>query len=120
MTFIGRTRELGRLRAAFDRPEASLITVSGLRGVGKTELVEKARADFQGVRHLCGPWSDAEQITVVMERLQEGATAESWGDVLSAALAKADPGAAPFILVLDDAYRLTQGRARMATHLRPF
>ena len=129
MTFYGRSRELGLLRAAFDRPEASVVTVSGMRGVGKTALVIRALDGFEALRLRCPPLPDQAQRETLARALQRGTDPDSgaesalpypaaWAELFGVALGRAKPSAAPYVLVLDDAHRLRHARSRFQAPLR--
>lgn len=122
---LGRGREIGLLRMALDRVEPSLIVVSGPPGAGKTALVRTAAADFRHVFHRAPPlpdplqrgalaaslrraWADAPEVAAL-------SVDPTWDEVLGAALGGA-PGR-PTVLVVDDAHRWDQSRARFAPGL---
>jgi uncharacterized protein len=118
---------MGWLRTALDRREASHIHVSGMRGVGKTTLITRISADYRTLHHRCAPLADAAQRERLARALGDQAGAREgqpdswaegqvngWDHVMGRALEIATPGGSPFVLVLDDAYRLAQGRSRMA------
>ncbi|MEX2470788.1 MAG: ATP-binding protein [Gemmatimonadota bacterium] len=119
--FHGRSREIGQIRSACDTPEASLLRIDGMRGVGKSALVLKALQDFD---HLIVPvpaLPDPSQRMVLRRALSEPATgdaaevvdeAPSWEELFTRAAAHARPGRPPFVLVLDDSHRLSESRAR--------
>jgi hypothetical protein len=123
MSFSGRSRELGHLRALLDGREASLVTVTGLRGVGKSALVERAVTSFTPVLFRAPPLPEPEQrrrlaLVLAAARAERGlpayapSSAPEWSEIFSAVLALADPDRPPLVLVMDDAERLTESRAR--------
>ena len=132
--FVGRSREIGQIRTALDSPEASIVSVEGMRGVGKSALVARAVESFDHlvfrVPPLPAPLQRAALAAVLAGRVDaEGGTAgdprgawarfdgiPSWDELFTAALRRARPGEAPFVLVLDDAHRLEEARAR---HIEP-
>ena len=61
-TFIGRTRELAQLTAAFESAEAALIPIYGRRRVGKSELILKFMVGKPGIYHLGQQSSSALQV----------------------------------------------------------
>lgn len=123
MRFSGRGRELGHLRGLLDRREASLVTVTGLKGVGKSALVERAADGFVPILYRAPPLPDPEQRrrlvdVLTAKRSERGLVAlpaesvAGWPELFSGVLALADPERAPLVLVIDDAQRLTESRAR--------
>lgn len=119
--FHGRSREIGRIRSACDTPEASLLRIGGMRGVGKSALVQKALRDFDYVIVLVPPLPDPFQRGVLRRALAEAGPvdaadavdeAPSWEELFTRAAAHARPGRPPFVLVLDDWHRLSESRAR--------
>jgi len=124
---LGRTHELGTLRRAFDRAQASLVRVAGLPGVGKTRLVRRAAADFRSLYHRVPPLPEADQRMALARTLAEqagdGRTSStsaggppSWDDLFTALVA-AVPEGCPLVLVVDDAHRWEESRARVAPAL---
>ena len=110
---------MGRLRSILDRREASFVHVSGIRGVGKTALLERVLQDYPALHFRCAPRADEAQQASLWQAL--GARLDStedppgdWAALLNAALALAEPGGRPFVIVLDDAYRLVHGRSRIS------
>lgn len=123
MEFVGRAAELGRLRGALDRREASVVRVSGIRGGGKSALVERVLADYGHLLSRAPPLPDLVQRRRLMERItaaralrgwaphvEEGAPA--WRDLLPGILEVASSGGRPLALVLDDVHRLDEARSR--------
>jgi AAA+ ATPase superfamily predicted ATPase len=123
--FYGRSREIGQIRSWLDRQDPVTIRVSGIRGVGKSALVERAVQDFSHVIVRMPALPEPLQRSVLMESLDqntEGTADESpeepsshpssWARLFSQAAGQARPGRAPFVLILDDAHRLTEARAR--------
>jgi uncharacterized protein len=124
MIFLGRTRELGRLRAAFDRRDASILRVTGMRGVGKSALLRRACADFSSLVFRCAPASDQAQRAALQAALgtpiagvHDSSELKSWAALLQDAAEMAEPGGRGFVLVVDDAYRLAHGRSRLESPL---
>ena len=124
-SIVGRTREIGLLRTALDRPDPSVILVTGPPGSGKSALVQAAAADFPHVIHRAPPLPDHFQRQALARSLREGRPDDpavarlpqdpGWEDLLQAALAPA--GGKPSVLVVDDAHRWNQSRARFAPAL---
>jgi len=118
--FVGRTRELGALRRAFDRAQASLVRVAGLPGIGKTRLIRQAAADFRSVYHRVPPLPESDQRRglerALTEQLGTVAGQSSW-DELFETLAAASSEARPLVLVVDDAHRWEESRARVGPAL---
>jgi hypothetical protein len=132
--FVGRTREIGQLRSALDSPEASILRVRGIRGVGKTALVRRALQGFDSLEFTVPPLPEPLQLDAFARALAEavsdgggeaGAGSEArlrtweagpphttWDDLLGQLLVRARPGRTAFVLVLDDAHRLDEARAR--------
>ena len=115
--------ELGRLRAALDRRDASLIRVSGLRGGGKTALVERALTDYDHLVHRAPPLPDDVQRETLAHLTSEARVARGlaphvdhrfppWSELLPGVLDLAQPEQRPFVLVLDDVHRLREARSR--------
>ncbi len=128
MIFTGRSRELGRIRALLDRRQPSFFRVSGLPGVGKSALLARAAADYDGIHHWCPPLPDPEQRARLAERIRgtlaaDGTSGDSlsadstWAELLDAAVACAAATDRPFVLVLDDAHRLSEARSRVGAPL---
>jgi AAA+ ATPase superfamily predicted ATPase len=119
MLLHGRTRELGRLRSLLDRREASFVHVSGVRGVGKTALLERVLEDYPALHFRCAPRADEAQQACLWQALGtrmaslDGPPGD-WAALLNAALTLAEPGRSAFVIVLDDAYRLVHGRSRIS------
>lgn len=125
-TFVGRSRELGALRRALDAPLASHLSVVGLPGVGKTRLVRHALSGFAAVYHRVSPLPEPRQREALARTLAETLGAEapsgvtsdvpSWDDIF-AALAPSVPEGRPSVLVVDDAHRWDESRARFRVPL---
>lgn len=124
--FVGRSRELGALRRAFDSPQASLVHVAGLPGVGKTRTVLQAAGDFRAVHHRAPPLPEPQQRAALARDLiaapgSPGHVAPSpdevsWEQVF-ALLARPRPEEGPLVVVVDDAHRWDESRARFRTAL---
>lgn len=122
---FGRAREFGLLRTALDRPEPSLILVTGPPGSGKSALARTAAADFPHVIHRAPPLPDRFQREALARSLGDRwaddpavsglAGDPGWDDVLRAALVGSS--GKPRVLVVDDAHRWTESRARFAQAL---
>ena len=123
MKILGRSRELGRLRSFLDARQPHLVTLTGVRGAGKSALVRHALADYPGMLHLCPPLPDPDQRALLAARLrstpdEEGREAPpanaSWEEIFNHVLDGIDTRGRPFVLVLDDAHRLNEARSRYA------
>ena len=123
MNLVGRVSELGRLRAALDRRGASLIRVGGIRGGGKTALVEWALTDYDHLVHRAPPLPDDVQRETLARLISEARTARGlaphvedrsppWRELLPGILDLARADSRPFVLVLDDVHRLREARSR--------
>lgn len=128
MIFTGRSRELGLLRGILDGAAPRLVRVSGLPGVGKSAVVRRAATDYAGILHRCPPLPDPAQRAGLATRLGaarreaglEGdgpASTAEWSDLFAAALECATAARRPFVLILDDAHRLTEARSRFVEPL---
>jgi len=117
---------LGFLRTLYDRKEPSCAWVVGVPGVGKTETVRRASADFHHLYHRAPPLSDPQQRAALArtlrdsgfmggEELQEEPL--SW-DALFQALVEGSPEGRSTVLVVDDAHRWVESRARFDAALR--
>lgn len=115
MPFVGRSRELGLLRGVLDRPTPQVVRVTGLPGVGKSALVRRAVGEYDGIVLVCAPLPAPAQLAAFGDQLAalDGhfATAE-WTSFFQQMLDQARAAERPFVLVLDDAHRLTESRAR--------
>lgn len=127
MEFTGRSRELGALRAALDRTESTVVQITGLPGVGKSELLRRATEDYRSFTFHCPPLPDDAQRNAFghawltrPEEFEEGFIVRSsgtWNDLLAGVIEEARQPGPPWVLVLDDADRLAQSRARIAAPL---
>ncbi|MEX2466100.1 MAG: ATP-binding protein [Gemmatimonadota bacterium] len=111
--FVGRSRELGLVRSAFDGPDASIVRIEGMRGIGKSALVARALENFQHlifrVPALPAP---LQRRALAMALLGEVGSPPSWDELFAAAVRRARVGEGPFVLVLDDVHRLGEARSR--------
>ncbi|MDZ7780902.1 MAG: ATP-binding protein [Gemmatimonadota bacterium] len=117
--FVGRSREIGRIRTALDQPHASLIRIEGMRGIGKSALVARALEEGQHVSLRVPALPEPLQVARLRANLVGGDEAsmseggnEGWPGLFAMALRRARPDGPPFAFVLDDAHRLTEARAR--------
>lgn len=119
----GRTAEMGDLHGALDRPQASVIEISGLPGSGKSHLARAAAADYAHVLHRAPPLPDPTQRASLAASLARGAANAGLGgwdfasdpppwEELLRAVADAVPEDRPLVLLLDDAHRLGEARSR--------
>lgn len=117
--FVGRSREIGQIRTALDQPNASIIRVDGMRGIGKSALVARALEEVHHLSLTVPALPEPLQLATLHSRLveanqgsppREGET--GWTELFADAAQKARPGGPPFALVLDDAHRLDEARAR--------
>jgi len=126
--FTGRSRELGRLRSLLDHRLPTFVRVSGLQGVGKSALVSRAVADYEGLYHQCPPLPDPEQRARLAELMRPLCAAAglpdkllpsdaTWANLLDAAVDCAAAADRPFVLVFDDAHRLVEARSRIVPQL---
>lgn len=123
MDYVGRSTELGVLRAALEGSDSSVIRVTGLPGVGKSEFVRRGVADYRSFVFRCPPLPDEAQRRAFGEAwlsrpddFNEGfivSRAGPWSDVLAGVAEEASVPGRPWVLVLDDADRLVQSRARI-------
>ena len=131
MRFVGRSRELGALRRALDSPQASHLLVAGVPGVGKTRTVRQAAGDYLAVYHQAPPLPEPHQrgalarsLLQALGRAAPGTSAldagapdlPSW-DELFACLPESAPDGRPLVLVVDDAHRWDESRARFRAAL---
>lgn len=89
--------------------------MSGIRGGGKSTLVRHVLDDYPSLVHVCPPLPDPEQRRLLAERVGADDDA-SWAQLLDVLLDGLSPRSRPFVLILDDAYRLAEARSR---HLDP-
>jgi hypothetical protein len=123
--FLGRNRELGALRSAFDAREASVTTISGPVGVGKTALVRQVARNVASVVHRCPPLPDPSQRAALASALRRAlpglgrddpslaADTPDWPELLDAVARSAPASGGPLLLVLDDAHHLKEARSRI-------
>jgi len=110
--FHGRTREIGQIRSALDSPDATVLRVQGVRGVGKTALAMRAVEGFEACRVVVPSLPAPHQRDVLAHAIDPGVPPTDWEAVFAGAAGRARPGRPPFVLVLDDAHRLMESRAR--------
>lgn len=120
MGFVGRHRELGILRSLFDRGEPVAVHLGGPAGIGKTALALRA---VEGVPHLrvaCPPLPDPD-IRAHVRRALASLTGDAdtdgplpgWPELLRRLRQEAARRSRPWVLVLDDAHRLSEARSRV-------
>lgn len=118
-----RPRELGALRSVLDHPGPSLVHVTGPRGVGKSTLVRAATEGVRTLYHRVPPLpapGQREALARQLERelgLPDAAGGDTGWDALLGHLPDAAADGHPLVLVLDDAHRLSESRARIGTPL---
>jgi len=109
-----------------DRPVSSIIRVVGARGIGKSALVARAVESFRSTAYAVPPLPEELQRkhlrVLIRDDDADRAPAEAteptpsevpgWGALFEELSRALEPGSAPFVLVLDDAHRLRQSRAR--------
>ncbi len=125
--FHGRSREIGQIRSLLDSQDPVILHIHGMRGVGKSALVRRAVQDFSHVvvrvpalpepiqRQVLAESLDAEAEPDGGPEVPSGGASPSpvtWATLFNRAAERARPGRAPFVLVLDDAHRLGEARAR--------
>lgn len=141
MEVRGRSRELGALRSAMDGREPCVITVSGLPGAGVSSLLREAVRAYSALVFRCPPLPDPLIRGALHARLRRSPpqtgraereepergpahgppaghddTPPDWPELFHTALTHRD-GPGPFVLVLDDAHRLPEGRSRVTSAL---
>lgn len=121
LDFTGRSKELGRLRAALDEASPRVVRVTGMRGVGKSELIRRVLTDYPSLhvrmpplpdsslrRHLSRQaWNDAENAGD-----RDDSAPGSWEALFDTVLTGIPHSERPFVVCLDDAGRLTEARSR--------
>ena len=113
MSFLGRSRELGALRYALDQPVPQLLRVSGLPGVGKSALVRRAVESCESIVLVAPPLPAPMQLAAFRERIDTALAADAeWVLLFTRVVQVARSSARPVALVIDDAHRLTESRAR--------
>jgi hypothetical protein len=123
MKFVGRSRELGRVRGALDSRPSKVVLVHGLRGGGKTALLRRILPDYTFVYYPCPALPDPAQRAGLATRIgalqrtlglarEEPAADASWDALLASLKAIAKGSGATLVLVLDDAHRLEEARSR--------
>lgn len=124
-----------------------MVHVAGVRGGGKSTLVRRVVEDYPHVFHICPPLTEPAQRAALARRLGsargrseatgpgaasgDGATSGSgpsldgaplpqdagWAELFDAVVHRARHAERPFVLVLDDAHRLVEARARFVEPL---
>ena len=128
MPGYGRIKELGRLRSILDRREPQIVRVTGIRGGGKTRLIQRVMTDYDGLYHRCPPLPDAAQHARLWERLERARSGRGlsivdvesrgdWGKLFASIANLASEESRPFVLTLDDAHRLGEARSRFVKPL---
>jgi len=125
--FRGRDRDALRLERIFSDSESSLTHVTGPSGIGKTRLIREVLRARPSVHLHCPPFPAPIQVAEMARQLQTQrpvagdpvgpAEIVEWVDLLDAIVARAGEGDEPFVVVLDDAHRLNESRARIAAPL---
>jgi hypothetical protein len=111
--FVGRTRELGAIRSALDGPDASILRVEGMRGIGKSALVARALGSFEHTVFRVPPLpAPLQRQALARALLGDAGSGLSWDELFAAALRRARVGEGSFVLVLDDVHRLDEARSR--------
>lgn len=129
MAFVGRSRELGRLRALLDARTPSVVRVTGIRGGGKSALVRRGVVDSRAVIHTCAPLPELAQRARLGRQLSDDPSGQSalprndddevatWASLFQRLGTEAASGDRPLVLILDDAHRLAESRARFVRPL---
>lgn len=126
MRFTGRSRELGRLRRVLDGRRPGVMLVHGVRGGGKSTLVERVAVDYRAIVHRCPPLPDPAQRAALahhlaaecraagVEESRAPAPDADWTELFACLPRLAARHGQPLVLVLDDAHRLAEARSRYA------
>jgi hypothetical protein len=89
--------------------------VAGLPGAGKSTLVRRAAADFDGIAFTCPPLPDPSIRARLGERCRSAAF--DWASLFAGMLEQAREADRPWVLILDDAHHLSDARARWVAPL---
>jgi len=120
MEFVGREAESSALRALVTEPTSSLIRVTGPRGSGKSTLVLSATSGLDRVIYRAVPLPERRQLellaaaagTSLDDEDSRERSSDSWTHLFEHVAAQATREGAPRLLVIDDAHRLAETRAR--------
>ncbi|MEX0979560.1 MAG: ATP-binding protein, partial [Gemmatimonadota bacterium] len=127
MQFIGRKKEVQRLRALVAGTDPSLTLVAGVPGVGKTAFLRHALTDIDAFWFQAVPLPDPDQRLLLAERIRRHLRAQAMTDGEIDALLGVEPDwpallqslVRPFfrtlrstVVVLEGWDRLVEGRRR--------
>jgi AAA+ ATPase superfamily predicted ATPase len=132
--FRGRHQEIHALSGAWEGAESTIIHLSGPSGIGKTSLVSEAGRGHLLLHLHCLPLPAPTQLTAVERDFEaawrtevgevapppegtrggsDGIRGADWAGFFDIVLARVRDVDRPVVLVLDDAHRLTEARARI-------